>query len=156
MGCVVPFLVWSLGLETCGSPSHLVPSPQLWIIATFLGLMERLVEAVGLALGDEQLITPGSFPSHPFSFLSWACLNFGEAGVGVQGQEGEEERQVVVLLPAPPHQVLLRSDFAVLYLPWISAARILSNCNYPAWVCANWFSGAKLPPIRVLWVHSGK
>ena len=29
MGCIVPFLVWSLGLETCGSPSHLVPSPQL-------------------------------------------------------------------------------------------------------------------------------
>lgn len=101
MGCIVPFLVRSLGLETCGSPSHLVPSPQIWIIATFLGLMERLVEAVGLALGDEKLITPGSFPSHPISFLSWACLNLGEAGVGVQGQEGEEERQVVVLLPAP-------------------------------------------------------
>lgn len=39
---MVPFLVWSPGLETCGSPSHLVrqlvrhlvPSPQLWIIAT--------------------------------------------------------------------------------------------------------------------------
>ena len=42
MGYMVPFLVWSPGLETCGSPSHLVrqlvrhlvPSPQLWIIAT--------------------------------------------------------------------------------------------------------------------------
>lgn len=38
MGCIVPFLVWSPGLETCGSPSHLVhhlvPSPHLWIIAT--------------------------------------------------------------------------------------------------------------------------
>lgn len=102
MGCIAPFLVWSLGSETCGSASHSVPSPQLWIIATFLGLIERLVEAVGLAPGDEQLITPGSFPSHPISFLSWACLNLGKAGVGVQGQEGEEERQVVVLLPPPP------------------------------------------------------
>lgn len=64
--------------------------------------MERPVEAVGLALGEEQLFTPGSFPSHPISFFFWAHLNLGEAGVGVQGQEGEEERKVVTLLLPKP------------------------------------------------------
>lgn len=50
--------------------------------------MERPVEAVGLALGEEQLFTPGAFPSHPISFFSCAHLNLRGRGEGPRAGRG--------------------------------------------------------------------
>lgn len=114
MRCIIPFLIWSLGLEPCGSPSQLVPFPQLWSNSYLLGLMERPVQVVGLAPGEEQLFTSGSFLSHPISFLFWVSLNLGEEGCGSKGREGGEERQVVILFPPSPAEKWLPSALSAL------------------------------------------
>ena len=78
--------------------------------------MERPVREVGLAPGEEQLFTPGSFLSHPISFLFWVSLNLGEEGWGSKSREvgGGEERQVVILFPPSPAEKWLPSALSVL------------------------------------------
>lgn len=75
------------------------------------------MQTVGLALGEEHLLTPGPiFSLSPplIPFLSGASLTLGETGVEVQGREAEEERQVVILFPPSPAEKWLPSALSAL------------------------------------------
>ena len=114
--------------------------------------MERQAQVVAQA-GERAALHSGVSLIPSRLLLPWAWFHFGRGrGGGPRAETGRGKASYNTV----SHQVLLRNGFLVLYLPWISAARILSDCNYPGWVCANWLSGVKLPAICVLWVQSGK